>query len=90
LTEASSDGAACNVGVIAPRHFAVDMVQLSENLHDRKVRRAGADEQGATIVFAPIRLVWGPNPRSTGRRIAPLCNRLHYTEDCLRKARARQ
>jgi hypothetical protein len=26
--------------------FVVDMVPLRENLHDRTVRRAGADEQG--------------------------------------------
>jgi len=33
-TEASSDGAACNVGASAPRGFAVDVDRLTENLHD--------------------------------------------------------
>ena len=31
-------GAACNVGATAPRHFAVDMVALRENVHDRQGR----------------------------------------------------
>ena len=37
-TEASSDGAACNAGANAPRHFAVDMAALRENFHDREGR----------------------------------------------------
>ena len=38
------------------------MVALRENLHDCTVRRAGADEQGATSVFASNSLVPGRIP----------------------------
>jgi len=37
----------------------------------------------ATIVFAATWLVLGSYPGSAGRRIAPLCNRLHHGKDCL-------
>jgi hypothetical protein len=43
------------VGATAPRHFAVAMIALPENLHDPTVGPTGAEEQGATIVFAPLK-----------------------------------
>jgi hypothetical protein len=51
-----------------------------------RVGRAGSDEQGATIVFGPTRLVQGPYPGSAGRRIAPPCNELHHRgiDECAR------
>jgi hypothetical protein len=52
-TEESSGGAACDAGATALRHFVVDMVALRENLHDRTVRRAGADEQGRDYRVRP-------------------------------------
>ena len=78
---ASSDGAACNAGATAPWHFVVDVVALRENLHDRTVRRAGADEQGRDYRVRPDLPGAGSYPGSVGRRIATLCNRLHHGEE---------
>ncbi|MGO9851610.1 MAG: hypothetical protein ACLPTM_08350 [Steroidobacteraceae bacterium] len=58
MNKGSSDGAACNAGATALRHFVVDVIALNENLHDRE-GRAGTPlrNSGETIVFAPSRLV---------------------------------
>jgi hypothetical protein len=43
-----------------------------------KVGRAGADEQGRDYRVRPDSAGAGSYPRSAGRRIAPLCYRLHH------------
>ena len=72
LSQPSSDGAAYGAGVSAPRHFVVDGIAPSENLHDREGRAdTPRGNSGATVVFtptrpAPARILDGPCTGSHG------------------------
>jgi hypothetical protein len=71
----------------APRHFAVDMVALRENLHDRTVWRVGADEQGRDDRVRADLAGAGSYSSSAAPRIAPLCNMIASPAILMRRRR---